>query len=78
MAEKKEYRPMPPVRVGFGPISLAHDQETVNGFLAQFREESDKSIVISSAAIIEEVLKELLIFKSKRFNDKKLLDKLFK
>jgi len=57
---------------------LARDQETVNGFLAQFREESDKSIVISSAAIIEEVLKELLIFKSKRFNDKKLLDKLFK
>ena len=39
MAEKKEYRPMPPVRVGFGPISLARDQETVNGFLAQFREE---------------------------------------
>jgi len=57
---------------------LARDQETVNGFLAQFREESDKSIVISSAAIIEEVLKALLIFKSKRFNDKKLLDKLFK
>jgi hypothetical protein len=37
--KKKEYRLMPPVRVGLGPISLARDQETVNGFLAQFREE---------------------------------------
>jgi DNA-binding MltR family transcriptional regulator len=78
MTAKKEYKPMPPVRVGFGPISLAHDQQTVNGFLEQFQQESDKSIVISSAAIIEEVLEELLIFKSKRVDDNKLHDRLFK
>lgn len=78
MTAKKAYKPMPPVRVGFGPISLAHDQETVNGFLAQFQQESDKSIVISSAAIIEEVLEELLIFKSARPDDNKLHERLFK
>jgi DNA-binding MltR family transcriptional regulator len=78
MTAHKEYKTIRPVRVGFGPISLAHDEETVNGFLAQFQRESDKSIVISSAAIIEEVLEELLIFKSKRVDDNKLHERLFK
>lgn len=78
MSSQKEYKTIRPVRVGFSPISLAHDEETVNGFLAQFQQESDKSIVISSAAIIEEVLEELLIFNSKQVDDKKLHERLFK
>jgi hypothetical protein len=77
MTSNKEYKPMPSVSIGFGPVSLVHDREAVNGFLAQFQQETDKSIIISSAAIIEEVLEELLIFKSKQPDDNKLHNRLF-